>query len=95
MLGAACRGSVASQIQNPLQFASAQIQNSNAPSKEEISFKETSPKQSQIEPVTANPDAWGSLIGPHNIAPIRLNSLETLDLLDTGAQIPSISKPMS
>ena len=91
-LGAAPRGNVASQIQNPLQFASAQIQNSNAPSKEEISLKETSPKQSQIKPVPANPDAWGRFTDPHNIAFIRLNGLEIMTLLDTGAQIFSISK---
>ena len=47
--GAAPRSSVASQIQNSLQFASVQIQNSSASSKEEISLKETSPKQSQIK----------------------------------------------
>ena len=49
-------------------------------------------KKSQIRPMTANLDAWGSLIGPHNIAPLRLNGLETMALLDTGAQISSISK---
>ena len=46
----------------------------------------------QANPITANADAWGRLIGPHNIAPIRLNGLETMVLLDTGAQIFSISK---
>ena len=43
-------------------------------------------------PVTANPDAWGRLIGLHNIAPIILTGLETMALLDTEAQISSISK---
>ena len=42
--------------------------------------------------ITANPDAWGRVIGPHNIAPIRLNGMETMVLLDTGTQISSISK---
>ena len=42
--------------------------------------------------MTANPDAWGRLIGPQNIASIRLNGLGTMALLDTGAQISSISK---
>ena len=42
--------------------------------------------------MTASPDAWGRLIGPHNIVPIRLNGLETMALLDTGAQISSILK---
>ena len=46
----------------------------------------------QANPITANPHAWGRLIGPHDIAPIRLNGLETMVLLDTGAQISSISK---
>ena len=43
-------------------------------------------------PVPTNPDAWGRLIGSRNIAPFRLNDLETMPLLDTGAQISSISK---
>ena len=46
----------------------------------------------QANSIIANPDAWGVLIGPHNIAPIRLNGLESMVLLDTGAQITSISK---
>ena len=46
----------------------------------------------QANPITANPDVWGKLRGPHKIAPIRLNELETMVLLDTGAQISSISK---
>ena len=41
--------------------------------------------------MTANPDAWGRVISPHNIAPIRLNGLETMALLDI-VQISSISK---
>ena len=40
----------------------------------------------------ANPDAWGRLIGPQNIAPIRIDEEETMVLLDGGAQISSISK---
>ena len=42
--------------------------------------------------MTANPIAWERLIGPHKIAPIRLNGLETMALLNSGAQISSISK---
>ena len=46
----------------------------------------------QANPITANPNVWGRLIGPHNIAPIRLKGLETMVLLDTRTQIFSISK---
>ena len=42
--------------------------------------------------MTANPDTWGRWIDPCTIASIRLNSLETMTLLDTVAQISSISK---
>ena len=42
--------------------------------------------------MTANPDARGTLVGLHNKAPITLNGLKTMTLLDTGAQISSISK---
>ena len=98
-LRAACRGSVASQSQKPQQAVNVHIQHSNAPSKSSSQEKsETAAKSQndstarQANPITTNPDAWGRLIGPHNIAPIRLNSLETTALLDTGAQISSISK---
>ena len=76
----------------------------NAPSVGETSLKEIFPKAKsqndstanskklQTRPVKASPDAWRRLIGPHNIALMRLNSLETMASLDTGAQISSISK---
>ena len=46
----------------------------------------------QANPITAKSDAWGRLIGPHDLALIRLNGLEAMVLLDTGAQISSVSK---
>ena len=45
-----------------------------------------------MKATVANPDAWGRLIGPKNIAPIRIDGEETMVLLDGGAQISSISK---
>ena len=56
------------------------------------SFQNSKPKQSEVKPRTANPDAWGRLIGPHNIAPLVIDGIETMSLLDTGAQISTISK---
>ena len=40
----------------------------------------------------ANPDAWGRLIGPQNLAPIKIDGEEAMVLLDGGAQISSISR---
>ena len=45
-----------------------------------------------MKATVANPDAWGRLIGPQNIAPIRIDGEETMVLLDGVAQISSISK---
>ena len=45
-----------------------------------------------MKATVANPDAWGRLIGPQNIAPIKIDGEETMVLLDGGAQISSISK---
>ena len=45
-----------------------------------------------MKATVANSDAWGRLIGPQNIAPIRIDGEETMVLLDGGAQISSISK---
>ena len=45
-----------------------------------------------MKATVANPDAWGRLIGPQNIAPIRIDGEKTMVLLDGGAQISSISK---
>ena len=45
-----------------------------------------------MKATVANPDAWGRLIGPQNIAPIKIHGEETMVLLDGGAQISSISK---
>ena len=40
----------------------------------------------------ANPDAWVRLIGPQNLAPIKIDGEEAMVLLDGGAQISSISR---
>ena len=45
-----------------------------------------------MKATVANPDAWGRLIVPKSIAPIRIDGEETMVLLDGGAQISSISK---
>ena len=39
-----------------------------------------------MKATVANPDAWGRLIGPQNIAPIKIDGEETMVLLDGGAQ---------
>ena len=98
-LRTALRGGVASQSQKPQQAVNVHIPHSNAPGKSSSEEKsETAAKSQndstarQANPITAIPDAWDRLIGPHNIAPIRLNGLETMVLLDPAAQIPSISK---
>ena len=45
-----------------------------------------------MKATVANPDAWRRLIGPQNVAPIRIDVEETMVLLDGGAQISSTSK---
>ena len=98
-LRAALQGGVASKLQKHQQAFNVNIPHSNAPSKSSSEEKSDTAAKSendssarQANPITANPDALGRLIGPHNITPIRLNGLETVVLLDTGAQISSISK---
>ena len=57
-------------------------------SKLKISAKQAQEAKASV----ANPDAWGRLIGPQNIAPIKIDGEETMVLLDGGAQISTISK---
>ena len=49
-------------------------------------------KRVKPEKDTLNPDAWGRLIGPHNVANIKINGHAVVGLLDTGCQISNISK---
>ena len=56
-------------------------------SKLKISAKQAQEAKASV----AYPDAWGRLIGPQNIAPIKIDGEETMVLLDGGAQISTIS----
>ena len=49
-------------------------------------------KSEKAKPVVANPDAWGRLIGPQTVAPIMIDGIETMTLLDTGSQTSLLSK---
>ena len=49
-------------------------------------------KKLNPEKYTLNPDAWGRLIGPHNVANIELDGNKIVALLDTGCQITNISR---
>ena len=43
-------------------------------------------------PRVANPDVWARLIGPHNIAPLKVENFETNALLDSGSMVSTISE---
>ena len=49
-------------------------------------------KENLKSPRVANPDAWARLIGPHNIAPLKVENFETNALLDSGSMVSTISE---
>ena len=59
--------------------------NSKEPKSEQV-------KSEKVRPIVANPDAWGRLIGPQTVAPIMIDGVETMTLLDTGSQTSLLSK---
>ena len=88
LLRAALRGGVAQDDQVPNEIPSST--NSTEKSQNESNKSDSKLKISAKQ--IANPDAWGRLIGPQNIAPIKIDGGETMVLLDGGAQISTISK---
>ena len=49
-------------------------------------------KENLKSPRVANPDAWARLIGPHNIAPLKVENFETNALLGSGSMVSTISE---
>ena len=55
-------------------------------------FSNSNSKENLKSPRVANPDAWARLIGPHNIAPLKVENFETNALLDSGSMVSTISE---
>ena len=53
----------------------------------EVEMKKINPEKDVL-----NPDAWGRLIGPHNVSELKINGNKIIGLLDTGCQITNISQ---